>query len=481
MKKTYRYTLEPYKEGKNNRYTCPNCKQNRKFSLYIDTVTGEHVHPTVGRCDRESNCGNHYTPKQYFQDNNIPFDKPLFNQISPRPIAVKAKPIVFIPIEVFNASQQHFETNHFVKFLNELFGAETTNQLIKDYCIGTSKYWNGATVFWQVDIQGKIRTGKIIQYEIIDSAASIIGKDCKRNKANLPPVYWVHSALKITDFKQCFFGEHLLIDKTKPIAIVESEKTAVIASIYRPQFIWLAAGSKEGLNAEKCSVLKGRTVVLFPDIDGFEKWSSKANELSHIAKFTVSSLLNRKATEAERKQQFDIADYLIKLELEAFTKPKAEQLTPHPAAQEVSILPTKEELQYSLMANRNPYVEMLVSKLGLVSATTGKPLIKVPATESEKFEQPALVEYFSEPEQPKPECWEQEISELEYYFKSIKLPTQPVMLKSQNKISNCSLFIECHLATAKANNGKTTFLPYLNRLQELKQILTINLKQHECK
>ena len=428
----HRYILEPYK-GMNTRHTCPNCQQREKtFSLYIDTATGEHVHPTVGRCNRESNCGNHYTPKQYFQDNNISFDRPLFNQISPRPIAIKAKPIVFIPVEKFNASQQHFETNHFVKFLNGLFGVEITNQLIKDYCIGTSKHWNGATVFWQKDIQGKFRTGKIIQYEIIDSAASIIGKDCKRNKANLPPVYWVHSALKISDFKQCLFGEHLLIDKTKPVAIVESEKTAVIASIYRPQFIWLASGGKDGLNAEKCSVLKGRTVVLFPDLDGFEKWSSNANELSHIAKFTVSSLLNSKATEAERKQQFDIADYLIKLELEAFTKPKAEQLTPHPAVE--------------------TFVEV---------------------------EQPAFVEYFSEPEQPKPECWEQEIAELEFYFKSIELPTQPVMLNGHSTIKDCSLFIKSHIATAKANNGKRTFLPYLNRLQELKQILTINLKQHE--
>jgi hypothetical protein len=142
--------------------------------------------------------------------------------------------------------------------------------------------------------------------------------------------------------------------------------------------------------------------------------------------------LNRKATEAERKQQFDIADYLIKLELEAFTKPKAEQLTALPAVE--------------------TFVEV---------------------------EQTAFVEYFSEPEQPKPECWEQEIAELEYYFKSIELPTQTVMLNGHTKISNCSLFIETNIATAKANNGKRTFLPYLNRLQELKQILTINLKQHE--
>ena len=392
MKKTYRYQLEPYK-GMSTRYTCPICQQREKtFSRYIDTATGEHVHPTVGKCSRDSNCGNHYKPKQYFQDNNIPFDKPLFNQISPRPIAVKAKPIAFIPVEVFKASQQAFETNHFVKFLNGLFGAEISNQLINDYFIATSKHWSGSTVFWQVDIEGKIRTGKIIQYEIINSAASIIGKDCKRNKSNFPPVYWVHSALKITDFKQCLFGEHLLKNNTKTVAIVESEKTAVIASAYLPQFIWLAAGSKDGLNAEKCSVLKGRTVVLFPDLDGFEKWSSKADELSHIAKFTISNLLNSKATEAERKQKFDLADYLIKHDYRAFAepegKPEPEQLTPPRPAQEASIPPTNEELQYSLMVNRNPYVEMLVSKLGLVSATTGKPFVKLPANELEKFEQP---------------------------------------------------------------------------------------------
>jgi hypothetical protein len=66
------------------------------------------------------------------------------------------------------------------------------------------------------------------------------------------------------------FGEHLLIDKTKPVAIVESEKTAVIASVYLPQFIWVAVGSLTNLNAEKCNVLKGRTVTLFPDLNGFD-------------------------------------------------------------------------------------------------------------------------------------------------------------------------------------------------------------------
>jgi hypothetical protein len=39
---------------------------NGSFTLL---PAGEHIHPSVGRCNRESNCGYHYTPKQYFQVN----------------------------------------------------------------------------------------------------------------------------------------------------------------------------------------------------------------------------------------------------------------------------------------------------------------------------------------------------------------------------------------------------------------------------
>lgn len=124
----------------------------------------------------------------------------------------------------------------------------------------------------------------------------------------------MHKVIKQPEFelRQCLFGAHLLRDKTKPIAVAESEKTAVIASVYLPQFIWVAVGSLTNLNAEKCSILKGRTVVLFPDLNGFDKWSSKAKELSHLATFKVSDLLERKATEDERKQALDLVDYLAR-------------------------------------------------------------------------------------------------------------------------------------------------------------------------
>jgi chromatin segregation and condensation protein Rec8/ScpA/Scc1 (kleisin family) len=73
-----------------------------------------------------------------------------------------------------------------------------------------------------------------------------------------------------------------------------------------------------------------------------------------------------------------------------------------------------------------------------------------------------------------PQSWEPEITELETYFAAIELPQQPVKPNRYSTITSVSLFIETHFATVKANNGKRTFLPFLNRLQELKNYLTLN-------
>ncbi len=309
----HRCILERYK-GNATRYSCPQCNHRRKtFTRYIYTETNEHIHPTVGKCERANNCGYHYTPKQYFKDNNISFDKPSQRQPFKKwPIAPVPKPVSVIPVELFKHSLMNYERNNFVKFLIGLFGNEIAEKLISQYFIGTSKHWNGATVFYQIDNEGKIRTGKIILYNPVTG---------KRNKETKPPVQWVHKALKLPDYelKQCLFGEHILsIEPLKPVAIVESEKTAIIASIYLPQYIWLASGAKEGLNNEKCKVLSGRNVTLFPDLNCFEKWNSKAKELSSITRFQVSSLLEDRATEADKIQGLDIADYLVKFKLDKF-------------------------------------------------------------------------------------------------------------------------------------------------------------------
>ena len=413
---SYNFTLEPYK-GMNTRYRCPSCNKGRTFTRYIITEIGEHIHPTVGRCNREANCGYHYKPKQYFQDNQLSFDTQHPRTYQPRPIAPKPKPFTVIPADYFKASLKAYDNNHFVSYLQQLFGIETTNQLISRYFIGTSKHWEGSTVFWQVDNNGKIRTGKIMLYN---------PKSGKRIKQPLNHITWVHTALKLPDFvlNQCLFGEHLLKDKMKPVAIVESEKTAIIASVYLPQFIWLASGGLSNLNADKCQVLKGRTVVLYPDLKALDKWDAKAKELSHIAKFQVSSLLQSKASPEEIDAGFDLADYLIRL------KPREQQA--------------------------KPVFQSLLEGYDFVMVDPNSPE-HLPDIKAELHYQAN---------------WDKEIEDIEKFFSGIEPMTALIRLNQCSIISNVALFVDRHLTTVRANNGKPSFLPYLHRLHDLKQYLT---------
>lgn len=425
----HRYVLEPYK-GMNTRYECPGCGGKRVFARYVDRETGEHIHTTVGRCNRESNCNYHYKPKQYFQDNRISFEAPpqidyrKRQQAPPQP-----KHVSLIPVEVFKQTLKGYESNNFAQFLIETFAAEVASQLIGRYFIGSSKHWSGANVFWQIDSRGKIRTGKIMLYNASTG---------RRIKEPFNHLNWAHKTIEQPEFvlEQCLFGEHLMHDKSKPVAIVESEKTAIIASVYLPQFIWMATGGLSNINAEKFNVLKGRSVTLFPDLNGFEKWSNKLKELSHITAFTLSDLLERKATEEERKQGLDLADYLLKFDYREFAAPQPEQVI----IDQAQVKDRKED--FITVIN-----ETEVKKEFLDNYARAR-------EESVKFE-----------------TWEHDITELENYFNTSSLPCVPVLLNEWSTITNIPLFIDSHLSTVKANNGKAAFLPYLHRLQELKAIL----------
>ncbi|GHV09834.1 hypothetical protein FACS1894162_1390 [Bacteroidia bacterium] len=299
-----------YSLAKKGKSVCPECT-HKTFVLYIDNTTGEPLHSTVGKCDRADNCGHHYSPKQYFADNNISFDKEVLHTPRIKPTPKPQPRPSYIDADIFKKSLQGYENNALVQYLCKIVGDEATRQAVERYYIGTSK--NSGTAFWQIDVAGKIHTGKVIQY----------ATDGHRRKDVVPPVGWVHTTLRISDFVlvQCLFGEHLLRDAAKTVAIVESEKTAIIASVYLPQFIWLACGGSEGLNINKCRCLKGRDVILFPDAGMFDKWNIKAEALRTICKsISVSNLIETAATEAEHKAGFDMSDYLVRFSPIDFTK-----------------------------------------------------------------------------------------------------------------------------------------------------------------
>jgi hypothetical protein len=192
--------------------------------------------------------------------------------------------------------------------------------------LGTANYWRGSTVFWQIDASGKIRDGKIMQYQMKTHEQSSIGINCGRVKTNIPPIKWVNKLMQVQDFKlvQCFFGEHLLsLFPNRKVAVVESEKSALIGSAYHPDFVWLACGGADGLGDRKVRALRGRNVILWPDLGKFELWEQKGKRMKRMLPDTcvrTSNLLDRIATEKDRQNGFDIADFLIRQKWEDYGK-----------------------------------------------------------------------------------------------------------------------------------------------------------------
>ena len=313
------YCLQPYK-GISTRHTCPSCGQKQSFTLYLDSNTNEQIHRTVGKCNRESKCGYHYTPKQYFMDNPTFLTPPLVggwvgsHSSSNNSLSLVAKqptppqPPSTIPFHFVERSASY--KSNFVRFLFAHFSDEQIQNAAENYALGATK--NKEVIFWQIDIIGKVRTGKIMQYN---------SETGKRIKHQSGAIDWVHNKLKKTgilpeDFNlhQCFFGEHLLaIYPDKPVAIVESEKSAIIASCIVPDMVWLAAGNMNGLSIEKCRILKGRDVMLYPDLGAYEKWNIKADEIQKYinCKISLSTLLEDEATDTDRVNGLDIADFII--------------------------------------------------------------------------------------------------------------------------------------------------------------------------
>ena len=295
---THRFILEPYK-GVTSRHTCPECKQKRCFSRYIDTQAAISFPEYVGRCDREQKCGYHFTPKEYFEQTYERVARPV-----PPPL-----PTSYIDPPLVERSMSHYADNRLFQFLSSQLGEGEALRLMQLYRVGTANHWPGATVFWQTDLHGRVCTGKIMLYNPTN------GRKIKEPHNHIT---WVHSILHKESFnlKQCFFGEHLLpTDEKRSVAIVESEKSALIASSYLPQYLWLASGGKNGcFRSENLNVLSGRNVVLFPDLGATEDWSARISTMQQMG-ITVKlfDYLERNATEKERAEGVDIADFLLEM------------------------------------------------------------------------------------------------------------------------------------------------------------------------
>lgn len=305
------YSLQKY-AGKSSRHTCPACGERYCFTRYVDE-NGEFLAETVGRCDHESSCGYHYKPKDWFKDN--PDSRHDWRELTQEerkrlfPEKAESKPICTIPDEFVTRSVRTDKASHLIEYLSKRIDPLVLEGIIGEYQIGVTKSNN--IIYFQIDSKGRCRTGKVMKYN------KETGKRVKDEKTP-SRITWIHSLLKQQglipadwELTQSLFGEHLLTkypDAT--VALVESEKTAIICAALMPRFIWVATGGKTQLG-DKLDVLRGRKVLAFPDIDAYDTWQEKLAALPHL-NIKVSDYLMKNATQEDHENHIDIADLLLR-------------------------------------------------------------------------------------------------------------------------------------------------------------------------
>lgn len=168
---------------------------HKHLTLHVNSAANYfRDHPEV---DKDGINGNSWNNKPYQNIAPVAQHKEL-----------PPKPPSFIERSLMEQSLRHYGINPLHHYLSKIFGKEETSRLFALYKVGTSKKWDGATVYWQIDHEGNIRTGKIMKYDA-DTGHRI------REPASC--VTWVHAELRKSDFvlRQCFFGEHLLSDSPR--------------------------------------------------------------------------------------------------------------------------------------------------------------------------------------------------------------------------------------------------------------------------
>lgn len=250
MEKNYKWMLR--KGSKKD--VCPACGQ-RRFVPYV--LASDGVTPAgeeYGRCDREQSCGYQRYPDGERFVNTEP------KQVQPKDMLRYIGELDGVP------------TCEFFRWMQSVIGEMDAYVAIQDYKIDSI---DNCIIWWQIDRDGVVRTGKVMKYLA----------DGHRDKSDTFPVTWAHKHRRLKDkfqgeeLKQCLFGEHLLTRyPEKPVALVESEKTAVIMSRVFTDHLWLATGGSQGIKSnERLTPLFGRKVILIPDDGQYYSWLKVAN------------------------------------------------------------------------------------------------------------------------------------------------------------------------------------------------------------
>lgn len=257
----------------------------------------------------------------------------------PQKPAPPAPPADYIPMANVTAAAAHGHESGLFAFIAAEFSEEAARQVFAKYFVGGSKYRDShgyrAAVFPYISADGKVVDCKIFHIDAKSGSRQdgeiLYTWTDKEGVEHEPKFAWAIAKANYDRRRRglplmnraawCNFGDHLLTAATAEVCIVESEKTALIASLVYPERTWIAVGSKQNLTAERCKPYAGKHIILFPDRDAYKDkpksdgkgmergWRTIAKELA-AAGYNVSIDTTTETYQGERRD--DIADIFLR-------------------------------------------------------------------------------------------------------------------------------------------------------------------------
>lgn len=293
------------------RTRCPECESSNGFAG-MKTIDGTPCGDQLrhGKCHA---CGVMIWPDDAPSSEAQPYQR-----TDPKPLAVVRAGLI---------AETSAQTSNLHSVLINI-GGEGMAAHLRQWNIGTDG--EGRTLFHYINSRGQHQTTKGIAY---DAA----GKRIKTSDARFG-VRMLSGYVPLTSkdgHRPCLFGEQwtqagqIMIDHRNPaqprkwayddrtpVVLVESEKTAVVASYMMPNLIWIATGGTSSMTKDKAAALRERVVLIMFDCDraGREAAAKAAQVIGDIGGKPIHEIDGKPAQDHVFRgaaDGFDIADHVM--------------------------------------------------------------------------------------------------------------------------------------------------------------------------
>ena len=297
-------------EFRKNRTRCPKCNSSDGFAGIV-SINGKACGDPLqhGKC--------HACDAMIWPDDQASDVQHEAKQARPESAIVKDSII----------EQTDAQTSNLHRVLINI-GGEGMAAHLRQWRIGTDA--DGRTLFHYLNPRGLHQTTKGMEF---DAAGKRIKTSNARFGVRLPAKYvdlssneghrpclfgeqWMQAGQSMIDHRDSLNPRKCTYNEQTLIGLVESEKTAIVASFVMPQMIWIASGGTSGITDEKAKALHGRTVLIMFDCDETGR-NAAAKSAERIAKAGGTAIHQIDGVPAQdyiftgAQNGFDIADHIM--------------------------------------------------------------------------------------------------------------------------------------------------------------------------